>query len=51
MDTGAFREHVLDHRGRVVKVSSCSSHVNSGNLKTIKMHDIFIRTRMAIETL
>jgi hypothetical protein len=47
---GAFREHVLDYREHVVKILSPLT-MTSGELHTIKMHNILIKTRIAIETL
>jgi hypothetical protein len=39
-DAGAFREHVLDYRGRVVEISlSLSLTVSSRNLETIRMYE------------
>jgi hypothetical protein len=51
---GAFRDHVLDYRGPVVEISSSlslSPTVVSGNIGTVKMDDILLKLRMAIETL
>jgi hypothetical protein len=47
---GSSREHVLDSIEHVVKILSPLT-TTSGELQTIKMHDILMETRTAIETL
>jgi hypothetical protein len=45
---GAFREHVLDHREHVVKISSPLT-TTSGEFQTIKVYDILLKTMMTIK--